>query len=156
MLLTGKLYKDEKQRLFDLQNGVCPICSRALADDVQSNHLDHNHDLSGSQAGKVRGLLCPLCNACEGQMKHKFNRSGLKGQSVDYLEWLEQLLVYLRKDNSEASIHPNFVTDKAKEFGRLGKDDMIAEMIKHGFTSADETKTKLVASFKKQLRKSLK
>lgn len=83
MLLTSKLYKEEKQRLFDAQHGICPICKRELDSDVQSNHLDHDHELNGPKAGKVRGLLCNLCNAAEGQMKHKFNRSGLKGQNID-------------------------------------------------------------------------
>lgn len=90
-------------------------------------------------------------------MKHKFNRSGLKGQGVDYLEWLENLLVYLKEDYTANNIHPNFVIDKAKEFARGSKDDMVAMFNKHGFTySEDDTKAKMVASFKKQLRKSLK
>ncbi|UVD32451.1 recombination endonuclease VII [Enterobacter phage Entb_43] len=157
MLLTSKLYKEEKQRLFDAQHGICPICKRELDSDVQSNHLDHDHELNGPKAGKVRGLLCNLCNAAEGQMKHKFNRSGLKGREVDYLEWLESLLTYLKNDYTKNNIHPNFIGDKSKEFSRLGKPEMIAEMNAYGFTySEDYSKPKLVASFKKQLRKSLK
>lgn len=157
MLLTGKLYKEEKQKLYDAQAGKCPICHRDLDSDVQSNHLDHDHELNGPKAGKVRGLLCNLCNGTEGQMKHKFNRSGLKGRDVDYLEWLESLLVYLKSDYTENNIHPNFVTDKAKEFGRLGKEEMIREMLLNGMTyNESDTKTQLMASFKKQLRKSLK
>lgn len=157
MLLTGKLYKEQKQKFYDAQHGKCLICKRDLDSDVQANHLDHDHDLNGPKAGKVRGLLCNLCNAAEGQMKHKFNRSGLKGQNVDYLEWLENLLVYLKTDYSENNIHPNFVNDKAKEFARGNKDDMISMFKQHGFTYIEsDTKTKMVASFKKQLRKSLK
>lgn len=157
MLLTGKLYKEEKEKLYQAQNGLCPCCKRPLDEDIQKNHLDHDHALEGDNAGKVRGLLCNLCNAAEGQMKHKFNRSGLKGQNVDYLEWLENLLVYLKTDYSENNIHPNFVNDKAKEFARGNKDDMIAMFKQHGFTYIEsDTKTKMVASFKKQLRKSLK
>lgn len=157
MLLAGKLYKEEKQRLFDLQGGVCPLCKRPLDTDVQANHLDHDHSLSGSQAGKVRALLCNLCNVTEGMMKHKFNRSGLKGQNIDYLVWLKELVTYLEKDYSEANIHPEYVTDKSKEFGRLSKEEMVQEMLKAGFVyNESDTKTKLQASFKKQLRKSLK
>lgn len=157
MLLTGKLYKEEKQKLFDAQNGQCLICKRALDEDVQANHLDHSHDLEGPQAGRVRGLLCNLCNGTEGQMRHKFNRSGLKGRNIDYLEWLESLLVYLKEDKSESTIHPQYVTDKAKDFGRLGKDDMIEELSRLGFSyMVTDTKPKLIATYKKQLRKSLK
>ena len=157
MLLTGKLYKEQKQKFYDAQHGKCLICNRELNTDVQSNHLDHDHELNGPKAGKVRGLLCNLCNAAEGQMKHKFNRSGLKGQNVDYLEWIENLLAYLKTDYTKNDIHPNFIGDKSKEFSRLGKPEMIAEMNAYGFTySEDDSKSKLVASFKKQLRKSLK
>jgi hypothetical protein len=157
MLLTGKLYKEEKQKLYDAQDGKCLICTRELNPDVQSNHLDHDHELNGPKAGKVRGLLCNLCNAAEGQMKHKFNRSGLKGQNVDYLDWLENLLVYLKTDYTENNIHPNFVPDKTKEFSRLGKEEMIQEMLSNGFSYNElDTKKQMVDSFKKQLRKSLK
>lgn len=156
MLLTGKLYQEEKQKFYDAQNGICPVCGRLLSEDVQSNHLDHDHELSGPKAGKVRGLLCNLCNAAEGQMKHKFSRSGLKGRDVDYLEWLENLLKYLNSDYSENNIHPQFVADKAKAFSRLGKDEMILALNEYGFTYTDGAKPVLVNQFKKQLRKSLK
>ena len=105
MLLSGKLYKEEKEKLYKAQNGLCPCCKRPLDEDIQKNHLDHDHALEGDNAGKVRGLLCNLCNAAEGQMKHKFNRSGLKGQDIDYLEWLENLLVYLRHNHKECIIY---------------------------------------------------
>lgn len=157
MILTGKLYKEEKQKFYDAQNGLCPVCGRELDKDVLSNHLDHDHELNGPKAGKVRGLLCNLCNAAEGQMKHKFSRSGLKGRDVDYLVWLENLLAYLRTDYTQNNIHPNFVGDKAKEFARQGKEEQIAIMLSHGFEYNDsDTKTALVKKFKTQLRKSLK
>lgn len=157
MLLTGKLYKEQKQKFYDAQHGKCLICKRDLDSDVQANHLDHDHELNGPKAGRVRGLLCNLCNAAEGQMKHKFNRSGLKGQNIDYLEWLENLLVYLKDDYTQNDIHPSYVIDKAKEFARGNKDDMITMLKQFGFTYVEsDTKPKMVASFKKQLRKSLK
>lgn len=157
MLLTGKLYKEEKEKFYHSQNGKCPICGRPLEGDVSAHHLDHDHALDGDKAGKVRGLLCNLCNAAEGQMKHKFNRSGLKGKDVDYLEWMESLLAYLKEDYSNNNIHPQFVTDKAKEFARLGKPEMIAEMQKSGFDyNENNSKNDLIKSFKKQFRKSIK
>lgn len=157
MLLIGKLYKEEKQRLFDLQDGICPMCKRPLNPDVQQNHLDHDHELNGDNAGKVRGLLCGLCNAAEGQMKHKFNRSGLKGQDVDYLLWIENMLAYLRSDYKNNNIHPQYITDMVKRFSYLSKPEMIDEMKKMNFSfNENDTKTHLIASYKKQFRKSLK
>ncbi|QPI13768.1 packaging and recombination endonuclease VII [Serratia phage 4S] len=157
MLLIGKLYKEEKQKLFDLQKGICPICGRELTGDVQQHHLDHDHALDGPQAGKVRGLLCNLCNGTEGIMKHKFNRSGLAGRGVDYIEWMQALLDYLKKDYSDNNIHPQLVKDKTKQFTRLSKDDMIAEMTKLGYeVKSWETKEQIAKSFQKQFKKSLR
>lgn len=157
MLLTGKLYQEEKQKFYDAQNGICPVCKRPLNADIQSNHLDHDHDITGIKAGKVRGLLCNLCNGAEGQMKHKFHRSGLKGRDVDYLEWLENLLKYLKADYSGNNIHPQLVLDKSKAFARLNKDEMLLEMQQAGFVyNESDSRAVLSASFKKQLRKSLK
>lgn len=157
MLLIGKLYQAEKERLFHLQGGKCPLCGRPLEDDIQANHLDHDHALEGKNAGRVRALLCNLCNGTEGIMKHKFNRSGLAGRGVDYVEWLEELVQYLKKDCSDNALHPQYVTDMAKSFSRLGKDEMIAEMVSRGFAyQADWTKANLIKAFKKEFRKSCK
>lgn len=157
MLLSGKLYKEEKEKLYKEQNGICVICHRPLNSDIQSNHLDHDHDLDGPSAGKVRGLLCCLCNSAEGQMKHKFNRSGLKGHDVDYLVWMQNLLAYLSKNNSDKNTHPQYIIDMAKRFSHLGKSEMIQEMNAHGFIYEEtDNKSQLVSKYKKQLRKSLK
>lgn len=157
MLLTGKLYKEQKEQMYKDQQGLCLVCKQHLNTDVQSNHLDHSHDLEGSQAGRVRGLLCNLCNAWEGRSRHQFVRSGLKGRGNDYLECLKNLVAYLENDCSGNPIHPTFVTDKTKEFSRLGKEEMIAEMLSHGMTyNESATKKQMTDSFKKQLRKSLK
>ncbi|ANM46501.1 endonuclease VII [Morganella phage vB_MmoM_MP1] len=156
MLLTGKLYKEEKESMFKAQQGLCLICGLELDKDVQKNHLDHDHALDGDKAGKVRGLLCNLCNGTEGQMKHKFNRSGLKSK-IDYIEWMENLLSYLKSDYTQNNIHPQYVVDKSKEFSRLSKDDMISIMQCENFEyNETDTKTDLVKKYKKYLRKSLK
>lgn len=156
MLLTGKLYKEEKETMFKAQQGLCLICGLELDKDVQKNHLDHDHGLSGPKAGKVRGLLCNLCNGAEGQMKHKFNRSGLKTK-IDYIEWMESLLEYLKSDYTQNNIHPQYVIDKSKEFSRASKEEMISIMLSEGFEyNETDTKTDLVKKYKKYLRKSLK
>lgn len=63
----GKKYgyaitKDEYEKLFKLQNGVCAICK--TNDDKRSLAVDHNHI-----TGKIRGLLCIKCNVVLGIMK---------------------------------------------------------------------------------------
>lgn len=156
MLLSGKSFKQEKEKMYKAQKGLCCICKLELDKDVQKNHLDHDHSLSGPEAGKVRGLLCALCNAAEGQMKHKFNRSGLKSK-VEYITWMENLLFYLKQDSSENPIHPQYIIDKSKEFSRMSKEEMIEEMTINGFEYLEtDTKTELTKRYKKALRKSLK
>jgi len=157
MLLNAKSYKALKEELYQKQDGRCMVCYRPFEGPSNEQHLDHDHALEGDNAGKVRGLLCNLCNGTEGVMKHKFNRSGLKGRGIDYVTWLEDLVDYLKQDYSKNDTHPQYVTDMAKMFGRLDKGQMIAEMVQRGFTyNESDTKETLVKSFKKQFRKSLK
>ena len=157
ILLIGKLYVAEKERLYQEQNGLCPICGRELNEDIASNHLDHDHTLEGPNAGKVRALLCNYCNSLEGQIKHKFDTSGLKTKGVDIADWLETLAEYYRKDLSEHNIHPQFVNDLSKLFSRLdvqGMDDMAAKY--NVEFPPKTTKVKRVPIFKKGLKVFLK
>lgn len=157
ILLIGKLYVAEKERLYHEQNGLCPICGRELNEDIVSNHLDHDHTLEGPNAGKVRALLCLYCNSLEGQIKHKFDTSGLKTKGVDIADWLETLAEYYRKDLSEHNIHPQFVNDLSKLFSRLdvkGMDDMAAKY--NVEFPPKTTKVKRVPIFKKGLKLFLK
>jgi hypothetical protein len=156
MLLTGKLYKEEKEKMFKAQQGLCLICGLELDKDIQKNHLDHDHALSGDKAGKVRGLLCCLCNGADGQMLHKFNRSGLKSK-INYIKWMEKYLEYIKSDYTQNSIHPQFVVDKSKEFSRMTKEEMISIMLSEGFDyNETDIKNDLVKKYKQSLRKALK
>lgn len=157
ILLIGKLYSAEKERLYTEQNGLCPICGRELNDVIHSNHLDHDHVLQGPNAGKVRALLCSYCNSLEGQIKHKFDTSGLKSRDIEIADWLESLAKYYRKDISKHNIHPQFVNDLSKLFSRLdvqGMDDIAAEY--NVEFPPKTTKAKRVPIFKKGLKAFLK
>lgn len=157
MLLIGKKFEEEKIRLFHLQNGVCPLCQRELSSDISSNHLDHDHTLHGPNAGKVRALLCGYCNALEGQLKHKFDSSGLRSKGVNISEYFMKLSAYYAKDLSEHNIHPAYVNDLTKHFSRLdieGMDDLASTI---GLEFPPKcTKAKRVPLFKKALRLFLK
>lgn len=157
MLLVGKAINEQKEKFAKEQNYCCKLCGLPFEGDVSKQHLDHDHALEGKNAGKVRSLLCPLCNAAEGQMKHKFNRSGLKGRDIDYVVWLEALVGYLKQDYSENNLHPNYPTDMAKQFSRLSKPDMIESMQSYGFSyNTSDSKEQLLKSFKKQFKKAIK
>lgn len=45
------------QKMFNLQNGCCAICSRHQSNLSRVLQVDHNHT-----TGVVRGLLCTKCN----------------------------------------------------------------------------------------------
>lgn len=157
MLLTPKNYDLAKEKLYHAQNGICPICKRELDKEINKNHLDHDHELDGPQAGRVRGLLCNLCNGSEGRTRHEFMRSGLAGRGIDYIEYLEALLAYLKKDSSKNDIHPKLVPDTKKRFARQDKPAMIAELQRYGFAyNEGMTKAELCKVFNKEFPKMMK
>jgi hypothetical protein len=55
------------------QNGRCAICGTDDPPRYKSNrggwHVDHDHS-----TGRVRGVLCPLCNVAIGHFKEDVNR----------------------------------------------------------------------------------
>lgn len=53
---------DSWEKQFQLQNGLCAICSVAIDESI--SHTDHNHI-----TGKFRGLLCANCNKALGLFK---------------------------------------------------------------------------------------
>ena len=50
-----KLTPEERQAMIEEQNGACEICGEVLWDKLE---VDHNH-----ATGKVRAMLCHLCNS---------------------------------------------------------------------------------------------
>ncbi len=77
---------EERQKLFDEQNGKCAICSCDMNLDGDLNKaqavIDHDH-----KTGKVRGMLCNLCNTGLGKFK-------------DSVEVIEKAIAYLEKRNA--------------------------------------------------------
>ncbi len=67
---------EEADVILILQHHKCPICKKSLMETLRS--VDHNH-----KSGKVRGILCRLCNV------------GL-GSFMDNPQLLENAAKYLR------------------------------------------------------------
>jgi hypothetical protein len=63
----------EVQALIDAQNGMCPICRKRAATQV-----DHDHE-----TGRVRGVLCLYCNAALGAFHDDPN---LIAKAIAYIE----------------------------------------------------------------------
>ena len=67
------LSEKEVDALVELQNGICPICLKRRAIQV-----DHDHS-----TGRVRGVLCLQCNAAMGAFH---DDPALIQKAIDYLE----------------------------------------------------------------------
>jgi hypothetical protein len=65
---------EEYKALFEKQEGRCAICGKKPKGRL---HVDHDH-----KTGKVRGLLCPVCNLRIGTLE----TFGLVEKSIAYLE----------------------------------------------------------------------
>ncbi len=76
---------DEYQKLFDEQEGCCAICGTHHSNVPHKQLMvDHCH-----KTGKVRQLLCDLCNTALGKFK-------------DEPKLLEKAAAYLRKHSGES------------------------------------------------------
>lgn len=157
ILLDAKTKNPEKERLYHLQQGKCALCNLPLDTDINKNHLDHDHELHGQKAGRVRGLCCNLCNGLDGQVKHKFNRSGLVSKGVNQIEWLKSLIKYLEQDTTQNNFHPQFVPDRVKWFSRLNLTEMRLELDRQSIQyEISMGKVQLTKLYRKEFRKLLK
>lgn len=79
---------EQYEEMFNRQKGLCGACDKPETQINKKSGLvrmlavDHNH-----QTGKIRQLLCNKCNV------------GL-GVVDDSIEWLEKLIIYLRRHSS--------------------------------------------------------
>jgi hypothetical protein len=73
----GITLEDKKKILAD-QNGACGICKKPLEMTGRDSNVDHCHN-----SGKVRGVLCRLCNVALGQFKDSIE---ILQSAIDYLK----------------------------------------------------------------------
>lgn len=71
------LTSEERSALFAKQNGMCPICEKAL--DPSTYVVDHNHS-----TGKIRGLLHRHCNGTT--LRIVENHFDAVERSIQYLQ----------------------------------------------------------------------
>lgn len=74
---TYGLTLQDYQNLYEKQNGYCPICNKHQSEFARSFDIDHCHT-----TGKVRSLLCNLCNSGIGHLK-------------DNITYLQRAITYL-------------------------------------------------------------
>lgn len=63
---TYKITLDDYNRIFASQNKCCAVCETPTPTGRGDWHIDHDHD-----SGKVRGILCHLCNMMLGTARDK-------------------------------------------------------------------------------------
>ncbi|MFI3035728.1 endonuclease domain-containing protein [Atlantibacter hermannii] len=149
-LLTQKSLQEWKKQQHNKQDGKCALCDLPL-ENWQKANADHNH-----YTGHMRGLLHPLCNSIlEGKIGGLFFRAGLKGKA-NFPTVLRNLADYWEQDYSEQPIHPSFVLDESKSFGKFTRERMIKELRGAG-VDVDKTYSKesLIGIFKKTYREKL-
>lgn len=71
------LTKEEYQKLLENQNGKCKICKIEAEMLKAKLHVDHDH-----KTGKVRGLLCKMCNLGIGNFR---DNPSLLNEAIIYL-----------------------------------------------------------------------
>ena len=76
ILHTYSLSQEVYQEMFNRQEGKCAICGKPF-DENNVVHIDHNH-----KTGKVRGLLCMMCNCGIG---HFNDNKELLLKAIEYL-----------------------------------------------------------------------
>lgn len=82
---TYGITREDWDGMFDKQEGKCPICSSTLDPGVGTRqkrkgyaHIDHCH-----KTGKIRGLLCHMCNSGLGLFLDEPDRLR---KAIEYLE----------------------------------------------------------------------
>lgn len=79
---------------------MCPICKR----EMKGPCVDHQHSKRVKGSGKVRGVICTLCNFYLGKVENSAVRIGIS--SNDLVNYLENVLVYLKQPHTNM-IHPS-------------------------------------------------
>lgn len=95
-----------REMLLKHQNNRCPLCNIDLSTlTSKQQHVDHDHSKTGPSRGAIRAVLCGNCNMKEGPINNRAIRAKRK---LTKIEWLENLLNYWKKHQSNQTglIHP--------------------------------------------------
>ncbi|QIG68304.1 recombination endonuclease VII protein [Rhizobium phage RHph_Y1_20] len=100
-----------KKRLFDNQQGVCPLCKTRMT-ILSDACLDHDHD-----SGLLRDVLCRNCNGIEGKIKNLVTRAR---RGMAYKNYLGNVILYwIRHEEDRTGLyHPTHKSDDEKRLLR--------------------------------------
>jgi hypothetical protein len=94
-----------REKLIQEQNGICPICEKALKSPV----VDHQHTRKVKGTGLVRAVICSMCNTFLSRSENNAPRHCISLEELPKV--LRNLADYLEAEHLPF-IHP---TEKPKE-----------------------------------------
>lgn len=100
-----------KKRLYDQQQGICPLCETKM-NKLEDACLDHDHD-----SGLIRGVLCRNCNGIEGKIKNLVVRAR---RGMEFTNYLGKIIMYWMHHSEDRTglYHPTHKTDDEKRLLR--------------------------------------
>jgi hypothetical protein len=107
--LKQKELKPLREKLFNINNGFCPIIKQQF--DINQFVIDHQHktlkeEIGINGAGLIRGCIHRQANSFEGKVTNSFKRYGLDKFDISLPDLLRNLADYLEQSPLNY-IHPN-------------------------------------------------
>jgi len=90
---TSKSLIAIRNSMIENQNGVCPLCDNPIISPV----CDHHHTGAHKGDGKIRGVVCSVCNSIVGKFENAFIRYGVDIETMP--KFLENMLLYHSKQS---------------------------------------------------------
>jgi len=105
--------KSLRMKLFNDQNGICPILNIKM--DFTESVIDHKHKtkkeiIGDNGKGLVRGCIHRCANTIEGKITNSYRRYGIEKMGISLPEFLRNMANYIEnepyKENNHYLIHP--------------------------------------------------
>lgn len=107
-----------RRKLYEKQEGLCPLCLGELPSDYSKTAIDHDHT-----TGEVRGLLHLGCNRAEGSVFKAITTWGKQGKDYKLcLPYLERLVQYLKTSGEGVIYHLHKTPDEEAERARVKRN----------------------------------
>lgn len=106
--------KSLRIKLFNNQNGICPILKTKM--DFTESVIDHKHKTKNEKIGDngkglVRGCIHRCANTVEGKISNSYRRYGIEKMGISLPEFLRNMADYIENkpyiEDDCYLIHPN-------------------------------------------------
>lgn len=107
--LKQREIKEWRDKLYEQQRGICPICGTGL--QHEDSVLDHCHS-----SGHIRGTLHRSCNALLGKIENNYKRIGVSFSMLAGIS--PSVASYISSSYKENPYHPSHRTAEEKRLSR--------------------------------------